>query len=369
MHHSPYKHLLPLLLLLFGSVLCSCGHSKRITYVEQITGFNGPLARSNSFLAILEKYNAEEDTNFVLGCSHCSTDPVSMRFVRITDDGDIVELCELPYYYTTDKRNDFDIINENTVLETVVYGRIQPPYGRVNQKEIDTIHTSLNLYDINSGSRINLLNTYGIAYLTDDRQFLVHHEDHPNDSTSKVYELDGRTLKYIGLSDRGNFEYCSIKEEKDLLPNIVPVGTAFGSTLTVLNEKTGVIDTIYSDTSLRIFRCRRTYDSVHYLICGMTQEDCIDFYKMQDSIRSNYEARKKSDTNSFEILPGIVYEHPWDHPNWMILNITTGKITKLGLVDYYDCMSKDRTSILFLSTINRYEPEKWKVVKLTDHIK
>lgn len=333
-----------------------------------MTGFNGPVAETNSFLAILEKYAAEQDTEFVQGCYHCSADIVSMRFVRITNDGDIDELCELPYYYTTDKRNRFDIINENTVLETEIYGRIQPDYGRINQKEIDTIHESLNLYDIRSGNKINLINTYGGAYLTDDRQFFVEYGDSPNDTVSKIYELVGTALKFIGLSDRGNFEYCSIKEEKDLLPNIVPVSETFGSTLTISNEKTGVIDTIYSDTSLRVFRCRRTYDSVHYLICGMTLEDCINFYKMQDSIRSNYES-KKSDSNSFEVAPRILYEHPWDHPNWMILNISTGKITKLGLVDYHEQVSKDRTTVLFKSTINRYEPDKWRVVKLSDYIK
>ena len=365
MHHSPYKLLLPLLLLFVGLALCSCGHSKRITYVERMTGH---VAETNSFLAILQKYSAEEDSSMVFGCYHCSPNIVSMRFVRITDDGEIDELCELPYYYTTDKRNSFDIINENIVLETEIYGRIQPPYGGVNQKGMDTIHESLHLYDINSGNKINLLNTDGGAYLTDDRQFLVEYGDSPYDTLSKIYELDGKALKYIGLSGRGNFEYPSIKEEKDLLPEIVPVGIGFGSALTLSNEKTGIIDTIYSDTSLNVFRCRRTYDSVHYLICGLTLEDYKDFDRIQDSIRSDYKS-KKSDSNSFVMTPRILYEYYWDHPNWMILNISTGKTTKLGLVDYSEQVSKDRTAVLFMSTIDRYEPDKWKVIKFSDYIK
>lgn len=363
-----------LFLLFFTFVFFGCGYTKRITYTEDICG-NGTVAESNSYLAILGKYDAEQDTSMIMGCSHCTRDYVSMRYVRIMDDGDIEEICELPYYETRDQRNYFEIIDKETLLETEIFGRIQPPYGRISKEETDTIHKQLNLYDVKSGEKTNLFHTYGSIYLTDDREFFVYNEkfSETNDSVtdSKVYALEGNTLKFIGYGPgRNNVEYCSLKD-KYRAPIIRFPGDDFGDGIIMkYNPLTADYDTVFTDTAMILEGGRMMDDGLHCLASGMTIEDHDDFYRKQDSARAFLRSMNDSNKTSFDYLhPKILSEMPWDYYYYMLINIKTKEVVKLGFSKYWPTIAEDQRSILFVSTIDRYEPDKWKVMKLIDYIK
>lgn len=373
MHRTPYIMVSQLFLLFFTFVFFGCGYTKRITYTEDICG-NGTVAESNSYLAILGKYDAEQDTSMIIGCFHCTRDYVSMRFVRIMDDGDIEEICELPFYEKEDQRNYFEIIDKETLLENVIFGRIQPPYGRMLKEETDTIHSQLNLYDVKSGDKTTLIHTYGTAYLTDNRDLFVHHEkfSEAKDSVedSKVYALEGSILKFIGYGPgHDNVEYCSLKK-KHKAPSI-RFPSDFGDGIIMkYNPLTADYDTIFVDTTLILGGGRMMDDSIHCLVSGITVADFIDFRRKQNSA-SRY-LKSKRDSSTVELAPvntKILSEMPWDYYYYMLINIKTKEVVKLGFSKYWPTIAEDQRSILFVSTIDRYEPDKWKVIKLSDYIK